>query len=61
LAHAFLWEYSYKRLELVQLLDQLGVLLTWSQSQEMAEVAPVGPRVAGWEQRQVALTCGFRF
>ena len=28
LAHAFLWEYSYKRLKLAQLLGQLGVLLT---------------------------------
>ena len=27
LAHAFLWEYSYKRLQLAQLLGQLGVLL----------------------------------
>jgi hypothetical protein len=28
LAHAFLWEYSYKRLKLAQLLSQLGVFLT---------------------------------
>ena len=28
LAHAFLWEHSYKRLELAQLLGQLGVFLT---------------------------------
>ena len=28
LAHAFLWEYSYKRLKLAQLLVQLGVFLT---------------------------------
>jgi hypothetical protein len=28
LARAFMWEYSYKRLELAQLLGQLGVLLT---------------------------------
>jgi hypothetical protein len=27
--HAFLWEYSYKRLQLAQLLGQLGVFLTW--------------------------------
>ena len=27
-AHAFLWEYSYNRLKLAQLLDQLGVFLT---------------------------------
>ena len=27
LAHALLWEYSYKRLELAQLLGQLGVFL----------------------------------
>ena len=30
LAYAFLWEYSYKRLELAQLLGQLGVFLTLS-------------------------------
>ena len=29
LAHAFLWECSYKRLKLAQLLGQLGVVLTW--------------------------------
>ena len=28
LAHAFLWEYSYKRLKLAQLLGQLGGFLT---------------------------------
>jgi hypothetical protein len=28
LAHALLWEYSYKGLELAQLLGQLGVFLT---------------------------------
>jgi hypothetical protein len=28
LAHAFLWEYSYKRLKLAQLLGQLCVFLT---------------------------------
>ena len=28
LAQAFLWEYSYKRLKLAQLLGQLGVFLT---------------------------------
>jgi hypothetical protein len=27
-ARAFLWEYSYKRLELAQCLGQLGVILT---------------------------------
>jgi hypothetical protein len=30
LAHAFLWEYSYERLELAQLLGQLGGFLTLS-------------------------------
>ena len=30
LAHAFLGERSYKRLELAQLLGQLGVFLTWA-------------------------------
>jgi hypothetical protein len=29
-AHAFQWEHSDKRLELAQLLGQLGVLLTWA-------------------------------
>jgi hypothetical protein len=28
LAHAFLWEYSYKRLQLAQLLGQLGIFRT---------------------------------
>jgi hypothetical protein len=28
LAHAFLWEYSYRRLKLAQLLGQLGIVLT---------------------------------
>jgi hypothetical protein len=28
LAHAFRWEYSYKRLELAQLLGKLGIFLT---------------------------------
>ena len=29
LTDAFLWEYSYKRLTLAQLLGQLGFFLTW--------------------------------
>ena len=36
LAHAVLWECSYKRLKfpkLAQLLDQLGVFLTWFAAQ----------------------------
>jgi hypothetical protein len=28
--HAILWEYSYERLKLAQLLCQLGIFLTWS-------------------------------
>ena len=28
LAHAFMWEHSYKRLKLAQLLGQLGFFLT---------------------------------
>jgi hypothetical protein len=32
LAHAFRWEYSYKRLKLAQLLGKLGVFLTWSRT-----------------------------
>jgi hypothetical protein len=31
LARAFLWEYSFERLKLVQLLGQLGIFLTCSQ------------------------------
>jgi hypothetical protein len=30
LAHGFLWEYSYKRLKLAQLLGQPGIFLTWT-------------------------------
>jgi hypothetical protein len=30
LPHAFRWEYSYKRLQLAQLLGQLGVFLTFA-------------------------------
>ena len=30
LAHAFRWEYSYERLKLAQLLDKLGVFLTFA-------------------------------
>jgi hypothetical protein len=28
LAHAFLWEYSYRRLELAHFLDQLGAFFS---------------------------------
>jgi hypothetical protein len=28
LTHAFLWEYSYKRLKLAQILGRLGIFLT---------------------------------
>ena len=38
LAPAFLWEYSYKRLELVQLLVQLGVFLTLGEGR--TDIAP---------------------
>jgi hypothetical protein len=31
-AHALMWEYIYKRLELAQLPGQLGVFLTWQKS-----------------------------
>ena len=30
--HAFLWEYSYKRLQLAQLLGQLGVFHTYARA-----------------------------
>ena len=29
LAHAFLWEYNYKRLKLIQLIGRLGVFLAF--------------------------------
>ena len=35
-AHAFRWEYSYKRLKLAQLLGQLGALLTLAQAEAQA-------------------------
>jgi hypothetical protein len=35
LAHAFLWEHSYKRLKLAQLLGQLGVFLTCRADDEL--------------------------
>ena len=35
-AHAFLWEYIYKRLELAQLPGQLGVFLTWQKSSALS-------------------------
>ena len=35
LAHAFLWEYSYKRLKSAQLLGQLGAFLTLVAADEM--------------------------
>jgi hypothetical protein len=40
LAHAFLWEYSYKRLKLVQLLGQLGVFLTWRPGPRRPQMRP---------------------
>jgi hypothetical protein len=40
LAHAFLWAYSYKRLELAKLLGQLGVFLTLSPSPTSASESP---------------------
>ena len=40
LAHAFLWESSYKRLKLAQLLGQRGVLLLTWRSDSMPRKAP---------------------
>ena len=40
LAHASLWEYSYKRLKLAQLLGQLGVSLTCSTSCRISGAPP---------------------
>jgi hypothetical protein len=42
LAQAFLREYWYKRLELAQLLGQLGVLLTWAHNPAPASAAAGG-------------------
>ena len=41
LAHAFLWECSYKRLKLAQLLGQLGVFLTQRRQNFPAVLAEV--------------------
>ena len=41
LAHAFLWKYSYKRLELAQLLGQHGSLLTLAMSSAICQVSQV--------------------
>jgi hypothetical protein len=46
LAHAFLWEYSYKKLKLDQLLGQLGVFLTW-RSRGPAAAASLSPPRSG--------------
>ena len=52
LAHAFLWEYSYKGLKLAQLLGQLGVFLI-----KGVQHAAKQPRVAAvWKRlREVSL------
>ena len=42
LAHAFPWEYSYRRLQLAQLLGQLGVFLTWVSSTSTSTSASGG-------------------
>ena len=45
LAHAFLWEYSYKRLQLAQLLGQLGDFLTcWMRGQSLGMPFPASDR-----------------
>ena len=41
LAHAFMWEYSYKRLKLAQLLGQLGVFLTCTTSSSSASSSAI--------------------
>jgi hypothetical protein len=47
LAHAFLWEYSYKRLKLAQLLGQLGVFLTWACGSSPAASAMAASSLCG--------------
>ena len=44
LAHAFLWEHSYKKLKLAQLLGQLSVFLTWYEMSCRAHVGGPLPR-----------------
>jgi hypothetical protein len=46
LAHAFLWEHSYRRLQLAQLLGQLGVFLTFT-SGHLTLAAMLGPSFSG--------------
>ena len=50
LAHAFLWEQSYKRLELAQLLGQLGVYLTCQYASDRNNVSLVS-EVLVWNNR----------
>jgi hypothetical protein len=56
LAHAFLWEYSYKRLKLAQLPGQLGVFLTLSagDSARMRAAGSARRVVAAAEKRKTA-------
>jgi hypothetical protein len=46
LTHAFLWEYSYKRLKLAQLLGQLGAFLTCVRSTVVRMTSPIIPVLA---------------
>jgi hypothetical protein len=54
LAHAFLCEYSYERLELAQLLGQLGVILTCGGSASTENVLNKtdSPTANLWRQRE---------
>ena len=62
--HAFLWEYSYKRLKLAQLLGQLGVLLTlasccWPVEVAMDSMSVMSlPRSASEKGRKFRLAAG---
>jgi hypothetical protein len=46
LAHAFVWEYSYKGLKLAQLLSQLGVVLTFGTRQVHVDMWETAVRFA---------------
>ena len=60
LAHAFLWEYSYKRLKLAQLLGQLGVFLAPGAAQALSPICPWPPSPLGVGQA-VDVTRGRRW
>ena len=54
MAHAFLWEYSYKGLELAQLLGRLGVFLTLVMSSPLKTPPPSSAAVLSDAAQDVA-------